>query len=173
MTLSLIFAGRRRLACLRAQVDDAAAASECPLDELAAMSEYAVHDAKVIDDGKAIEQGKDAPGKVDALDIRKAYDRAERLKFIGKDRLFKMTITPHWFDNNTRFWYRNDLKGGKKEFVLVDADKGTRTTRRSITPSSRPVWPRRPAPKSPRTVCRSTPSSSGIRPRSSASAPTR
>ena len=25
-----------------------------------------------------------------------------------------------------KFWYRNDLKGGAKEFVLVDAEKGTR-----------------------------------------------
>src|SRR5262249_59655785 len=43
------------------------------------------------------------------------------------DRLaFKMRITPHWFDGNDRFWYRNDLPGGAKEFVLVDAVGGTR-----------------------------------------------
>ena len=39
------------------------------------------------------------------------------------DRLvFKMRIAPHWFDANDRFWYRNDLAGGAKEFILVDAD---------------------------------------------------
>src|SRR5689334_16912949 len=43
------------------------------------------------------------------------------------DRLvFKMRITPHWFDGNHRFWYRNDLPGGAKEFILVDAAGGTR-----------------------------------------------
>src|SRR5690242_12764444 len=43
------------------------------------------------------------------------------------DRLvFKMRITPHWFEGNNRFWYRNDLPGGAKEFVLVDAVGGTR-----------------------------------------------
>ncbi|MBI4662749.1 MAG: prolyl oligopeptidase family serine peptidase [Verrucomicrobia bacterium] len=41
-------------------------------------------------------------------------------------RVFKDRITPHWFANNTRFWYRNDLREGAKEFVLVDAVKGIR-----------------------------------------------
>lgn len=41
-------------------------------------------------------------------------------------RVFKMTITPHWFADNTRFWYRNDLRDGMREFVAVDAVKGIR-----------------------------------------------
>jgi dipeptidyl aminopeptidase/acylaminoacyl peptidase len=41
-------------------------------------------------------------------------------------KVYKGEITPHWFADNSRFWYRNDLAGGKKEFVLVDAGKGTR-----------------------------------------------
>jgi dipeptidyl aminopeptidase/acylaminoacyl peptidase len=40
--------------------------------------------------------------------------------------VYKARITPHWFQNDTRFWYRNDLRGGTKEFVVVDAEKGTR-----------------------------------------------
>src|SRR6185437_16920614 len=32
----------------------------------------------------------------------------------------------HWLGNNVQFWYRNDLAGNKKEFILVDAEKGTR-----------------------------------------------
>jgi fermentation-respiration switch protein FrsA (DUF1100 family) len=40
--------------------------------------------------------------------------------------VYKAQITPNWFADNTRFWYRNDLRGGTKEFVLVDAVKGTR-----------------------------------------------
>src|ERR1017187_8784527 len=40
--------------------------------------------------------------------------------------VYKSRITPHWFANDTRFWYRNDLQGGAKEFILVDAEKGTR-----------------------------------------------
>lgn len=41
-------------------------------------------------------------------------------------RVFKDRLTPHWFHNDTRFWYRNDLRGGAKEFVVVDAEKGAR-----------------------------------------------
>ncbi len=45
----------------------------------------------------------------------------------GQDRrVRKDQITPFWFADNTRFWYRNDLSGGKKEFILVDAVKGIR-----------------------------------------------
>src|SRR5215467_5953042 len=40
--------------------------------------------------------------------------------------VYKSTITPHWTDDNMMFWYRNDLKGGTKEFILVDAEKGVR-----------------------------------------------
>ena len=44
----------------------------------------------------------------------------------GPRRVFKDRVTPHWFANNTRFWYRNDLQDGAKEFVLVDAERGVR-----------------------------------------------
>ncbi len=40
--------------------------------------------------------------------------------------LYKARIEPHWFADNTRFWYRNRLRDDKKEFVLVDAEAGTR-----------------------------------------------
>ena len=40
--------------------------------------------------------------------------------------VYRDRVEPHWFAQDTRFWYRNDLKGGTKEFVLVDAVKGTR-----------------------------------------------
>ena len=40
--------------------------------------------------------------------------------------VYKSRITPHWFDDNHRFWYRNDLRGGAKEFIVVDAEAGKR-----------------------------------------------
>jgi dipeptidyl aminopeptidase/acylaminoacyl peptidase len=40
--------------------------------------------------------------------------------------VYKDRITPHWLADNARFWYRNDLAGKTKEFVLVDAERGTR-----------------------------------------------
>jgi dipeptidyl aminopeptidase/acylaminoacyl peptidase len=44
----------------------------------------------------------------------------------GGAGVYKARITPHWFDGGARFWYQNDLAGGKREFVLVDADNGLR-----------------------------------------------
>ncbi len=40
--------------------------------------------------------------------------------------VYKAQISPHWFTNNLQFWYRNDLRDGAKEFILVDAEKGIR-----------------------------------------------
>ena len=41
-------------------------------------------------------------------------------------RIYRARVTPHWFANNTRFWYRNDLPGGAREFILIDAVRGAR-----------------------------------------------
>jgi dipeptidyl aminopeptidase/acylaminoacyl peptidase len=40
--------------------------------------------------------------------------------------VYKARITPHWFASDTKFWYRNDLRGEAREFVLVDAERGSR-----------------------------------------------
>jgi dipeptidyl aminopeptidase/acylaminoacyl peptidase len=40
--------------------------------------------------------------------------------------MYKAQVTPNWFANNTKFWYRNNLSGGTREFILVDAERGTR-----------------------------------------------
>jgi dipeptidyl aminopeptidase/acylaminoacyl peptidase len=48
-------------------------------------------------------------------------------RFGGRiEGVYKSQITPHWFGDNTRFWYRNDLRGGAKEFMFVDAERGER-----------------------------------------------
>jgi hypothetical protein len=39
---------------------------------------------------------------------------------------YKSRITPHWFADNKCFWYRNDLSGNTKEFILVNPERGTR-----------------------------------------------
>src|SRR5262249_31753929 len=40
--------------------------------------------------------------------------------------VYKAQMTPHWLRNDAGFWYRNDLADGTREFILVDAIKGTR-----------------------------------------------
>src|SRR5215510_575372 len=44
----------------------------------------------------------------------------------GPRRVFRDRITPHWCASDQRFWYRNDLRDGAKEFVAVDAERGVR-----------------------------------------------
>ncbi len=44
----------------------------------------------------------------------------------SEPRVYRDKVAPHWFANQTRFWYRNDLQGGAREFVLVDTEKGSR-----------------------------------------------
>lgn len=44
----------------------------------------------------------------------------------GERGVYKSRIEPHWFDNGRRFWYRNDLSGNAREFILVDAEQGRR-----------------------------------------------
>jgi dipeptidyl aminopeptidase/acylaminoacyl peptidase len=40
--------------------------------------------------------------------------------------VYKARVVPHWFAGDTKFWYRNDLRGEAREFILVDAERGTR-----------------------------------------------
>ena len=54
------------------------------------------------------------------------YQRALNLSETISNKVFKDRVSPHWFQDNTRFWYRNDLPEGKREFILVEAEKGIR-----------------------------------------------
>lgn len=40
--------------------------------------------------------------------------------------VYKAHIVPHWFHDGSRFWYRNDLHDGTKEFIVVDAEAGSK-----------------------------------------------
>jgi dipeptidyl aminopeptidase/acylaminoacyl peptidase len=54
--------------------------------------------------------------------------QASRSRSMGRGSrgMYKSQVAPNWFAENTRFWYRNDLRDNKKEFIVVDAEKGTR-----------------------------------------------
>ena len=61
-----------------------------------------------------------------ALELPEAQQRSQRAGR-GGAQTYNMRIAPHWFHDNTRFWYVKDLPGGDKEFVfLVDAERGDR-----------------------------------------------
>ena len=42
-------------------------------------------------------------------------------RFFGYKEDYKGQITPHWLADNASFWYRNDLTGNTKEFILPAA----------------------------------------------------
>src|SRR5437660_1661877 len=64
-----------------------------------------------------------ATNRVDSVEQR----RGGGGRFGGPERgVYKAQITPHWFQNDKQFWYRNDLRDGAKEFIVVDAEKGIR-----------------------------------------------
>ncbi|MEX2316541.1 MAG: prolyl oligopeptidase family serine peptidase [Pirellulales bacterium] len=44
----------------------------------------------------------------------------------GPSGVYMSTIQPHWFAGNAKLWYRNDLRDDVKQFMLVDAERGTR-----------------------------------------------
>src|SRR5947209_17815764 len=60
-----------------------------------------------------------------AQELQAAYQRLAR-RGRGPTGVYKDKITPHWFQNNRRFWYRNDLRGGYRQFVVVDVQHGVR-----------------------------------------------
>ncbi len=61
-----------------------------------------------------------ATNRVDAVQQRRG-------RFGASDPgVYKARITPHWFQGDLRFWYRNDLREGAKEFILVNAETGKR-----------------------------------------------
>jgi dipeptidyl aminopeptidase/acylaminoacyl peptidase len=50
--------------------------------------------------------------------------RSQRGDRSGK--IYRHRIEPHWIGSTSRFWYRNDLGDGAREFVRVDPARGVR-----------------------------------------------
>lgn len=54
------------------------------------------------------------------------YGRADALRELVQGKVFQARVEAHWFADGNRFWYRNDLPGGRREFILVDAVAASR-----------------------------------------------
>ena len=48
------------------------------------------------------------------------------LSVISHANVYKSKINPQWSEDNSHFWYRNDLPKGAREFIFVDVVKGER-----------------------------------------------
>ncbi|HEY3787867.1 MAG TPA: DPP IV N-terminal domain-containing protein [Urbifossiella sp.] len=74
----------------------------------------------------ALAAGMLSPQSLSAQGTKADYARALGYRQKTANKVYRAKVEPNWIGNGDRFWYRNDLPGGKKEFVLVDAVKGTR-----------------------------------------------
>jgi len=74
----------------------------------------------VADSLVAVEQGQGRQNQITAASQRRGR--------MGRtvQGVYKTRITPHWFAENTCFWYRNNLSGNTSEFILVNVEKGIR-----------------------------------------------
>ena len=54
------------------------------------------------------------------------YDRAAALSKTLANKVFGDRVRPNWLEGNAKFWYRNDLANEAGEYILVDAEAGTR-----------------------------------------------
>jgi dipeptidyl aminopeptidase/acylaminoacyl peptidase len=59
-------------------------------------------------------------------ELQAGYERAQQASR-GRPPVYKAEIRPHWLPSGARFWYRNDLPGGRREFILVDAEHRRRS----------------------------------------------
>jgi dipeptidyl aminopeptidase/acylaminoacyl peptidase len=78
-------------------------------------------------DDRAADPARPAPSEKYAPtpeELQASYQRAQATRPAGG--VYKTRVEPHWFHDNTRFWYRNDLARGAREFVMVDAEAGKR-----------------------------------------------
>ena len=60
------------------------------------------------------------PGPLEAQGTRSDYARANTLTQRVAGKVYRSSVQPHWIDSGSRFWYRNDLPGDRREFWLVD-----------------------------------------------------
>ena len=61
-----------------------------------------------------------------AQGTRSDYERAANLRRLTDGKVFRDSVRPRWLPGNTRFWYRVTTGPATHEFVLVDAEKGSR-----------------------------------------------
>ncbi|HEV2472152.1 MAG TPA: hypothetical protein VGS41_05770, partial [Chthonomonadales bacterium] len=54
------------------------------------------------------------------------YERANNLRKETAGKVFRASVVPHWIEGTDRFWYRNDLPAGHREFILIDPAAASR-----------------------------------------------
>ena len=67
-----------------------------------------------------------SPSPARAQGDKQDYARAAALRGLASGKVHKSSLEPHWFADSSRFWYRNDLPAGAREFLVVNPEKATK-----------------------------------------------
>ncbi len=67
-----------------------------------------------------------SPFNVHAQGTRADYERADGLRELTQNKVFRDRVRPNWLEDDASFWYRIQTAADRHEFVLVDAEKGQR-----------------------------------------------
>ncbi len=65
-------------------------------------------------------------GVAQAQGTKADYERSEKIREQFSNKVFRRWVTPHWFSNGDRFWYRSQTAADSFEFIVVDAQRGVR-----------------------------------------------
>jgi dipeptidyl aminopeptidase/acylaminoacyl peptidase len=57
---------------------------------------------------------------------RSDYERANSLRKLTENKVYRDRVRANWLPGNTRFWYQIKTGADSHEFILVDAEKGAR-----------------------------------------------
>lgn len=78
-------------------------------------------------------------------------------------RVYRDKIEPHWLADKQRFWYRNDLRDGAREFILVDAEHGKRAPAFDHAAVARQIGPGVTAAKLPVSALNFSPGGNSVK----------
>ena len=54
------------------------------------------------------------------------HERSAGLRELYSGKVFQSSLEANWLEDGNSFWYRNDLRDGRREFILVDVEQGNR-----------------------------------------------
>lgn len=57
-------------------------------------------------------------------EVLEAYRKAAVMDSAARKSVFKSSVSAHWNADGKSFWYKNELPGGKAEYVVVNASTG-------------------------------------------------
>jgi dipeptidyl aminopeptidase/acylaminoacyl peptidase len=64
------------------------------------------------------------PYRPTPAELRASYRRADGLRSAFANKALNLTLVPHWYAHDRRFWFQLDLAGGSHQYIAVDEDGG-------------------------------------------------